>query len=64
MSSTVAQEMVSQMQKISTALDELRKSGLPMSIIMAYLQKRTKLSQHDIKLVLDALGELNKELEK
>jgi len=59
---TVAEVMVTELQKISSALDELRSKGLPMSLIMAYLQKKTHLPQKDIKAVLDGLAELNREV--
>lgn len=61
---TVAETMVEQLDKISAALTELRNKGLPESLILAYVQKKTKLSQRDILLVFDALKDLNKELKK
>jgi hypothetical protein len=61
---TVAETMVEQLDKISSALTELRNKGLPESLILAYVQKRTKLSQRDILMVFDALKDLNKELKK
>lgn len=60
MSSTVAQEMVNQMQRISSALDQLTKMGLPESLVILYIQKKTRLSQRDIKAVFDALKDFNK----
>jgi hypothetical protein len=61
---TVAETMVEQLDKISNALTELRNKGLPESLILAYVQKKTKISQRDILMVFDALKELNKELKK
>jgi hypothetical protein len=61
---TVAETMVEQLDKISSALTELRNKGLPESLILAYVQKKTKLSQRDILVVFDALKELNRELKK
>lgn len=59
---TVAEQMVSSLQKISSALDELKSKGLPETLIFAYLQKKTHLSQRDIRLVLDGLRDLNREI--
>lgn len=61
---TVAETMVEQLDRISSALTELRNKGLPESLILAYVQKKTKLSQRDILTVFDALKDLNKELKK
>jgi hypothetical protein len=52
--------MVTQLQKISSALDGLTKTGLPESLIILYIQKKTHLAQRDIKAVFDALRDFNK----
>jgi len=57
---TVAEEMIVELQKISQALSQMR--GLPRVMIIAYLQKKTHLAQRDIKVFLEALEELNKEV--
>lgn len=61
---TVAESMLLTLDKISRALTELKAGGLPETLIIAYIQKRTKLSMRDIRAVLDALKEMNKELKK
>lgn len=61
---TVAENMISQLTRIADSLDNLRKQGLPETLVMAYVQKKTKLSQRDIKLVFDALRDMNKELKR
>lgn len=61
---TVAQKMLTALQQIDKALSELKAGGLPETLVMAYIQKRTKLSQRDIRLVLDALKEMNREMKK
>jgi hypothetical protein len=59
---TVAEAMITQMQKISGALDTITKMGLPESLIILYVQKKTHLSQKDIKAVFDALRDFNKQI--
>lgn len=59
---TVAEVMVRELTSIAHSLDQLKASGMPETIIMAYVQKKTKLSQRDINLVFSALKDLNKEL--
>lgn len=59
---TYAEIMVSQLSKISDALNELRSLPLPKELIMLYVQKRTKLPKRDIDAVFDAIEELNKKV--
>lgn len=59
---TVAVKMLTTLEKIQISLQELKAGGLPETLVIAYLQKKTKLSQRDIRMVLDALKEMNKEL--
>lgn len=63
-SETVADQMVSSLQRISSALDELKEKGLPEVLIIAYLEKKTHLGQRNIRLVLDGLRDLNREIKK
>lgn len=57
---TVAENLVAQVAKISQALDQLTRMGLPESIVILYVQKKTRLPQRDIKAVFDALKDFNK----
>lgn len=59
-SPTVAEAMVSQLSKISNALEQLTKMGLPESLVILYVQKKTHLSQRDVKAVFDALRDFSK----
>jgi hypothetical protein len=52
--------MVSQLSKISNALEQLTKMGLPESLVILYVQKKTHLSQRDVKAVFDALRDFSK----
>lgn len=61
---TYAEIMVSQLSKISDALNELRALPLPKELIMLYVQKRTKLPKRDINAVFDAIEELNKKVKR
>lgn len=61
---TYAEIMVSQLSKISDALNELRALPLPKELIMLYVQKRTKLAKRDITAVFDAIEELNQKVKK
>ena len=59
---TLAEQLVSQTQKIATALEELTRKGLPESLIILYVQKKTRLPQRDVKAVFDALRDFNKQI--
>lgn len=61
---TVGEEMLDQIKKISDALDFLTKKGLPESLLILWIQKKTHLSQKDIKAVLDALKGIDAEFKK
>jgi len=61
---TVGEELLDQIKKISDALDFLTRKGLPESILILWIQKKTHLSQKDIKAVLEALRGIEKEFTK
>lgn len=61
---TLAESMVHNLEKISSAVDDLKKSGLPETIVMSYVKQKTHLPQRDIRLVFDALKDMNKELKR
>lgn len=60
---TVAEKMLGELEKLNRSLEELRVKGLPMSFILMYVQKRTRLGQREIQAVFDALREMNKEIQ-
>lgn len=60
---TVAEKMLTDLEKINRSLEELRVKGLPMSFILLYVGKKTHLSQRDIQQVFDALRDLNREVQ-
>ena len=60
---TVAEKMLSELEKLNLALEELRVKGLPMNFILIYLSKKTHLTQKEILSVLDGLRDLNKEVQ-
>lgn len=59
---TVAERMLTSLEKINKSLEELKVKGLPMSFILLYVGKKTHLSQKDIMAVFDALRDLNTEI--
>lgn len=61
---TVGMELLQQISKISEALQILTQKGLPESLIVLWIQKKTRLPQRDIRAVLDALKEIKKEFDK
>lgn len=61
---SVGEEMLDQIKKISDALDFLTKKGLPESLLILWIQKKTHMAQKDIKAVLDALKGIEKEFSK
>ena len=58
---TMGEELLTQVKKISEALELLTSKGLPESLIILWIQKKTHLAQRDIKAVLDALKGIQKE---
>lgn len=59
---TVAEVMVEQLMKIANALEELRKVGLPESLVIMYVQKKTRLPKRDVVAVFEALKDFKKEI--
>jgi len=59
---TVAEVMVEQLMKIANALEELRKTGLPESLVIMYVQKKTRLPKRDVVAVFEALKDFKKEI--
>jgi hypothetical protein len=60
---TVAEKMLGDLEKINKALTELQIKGLPMSFILMYVNKKTRLPQRDIENVFQALRDLNREVQ-
>src|SRR5881296_394952 len=60
---TVAEKMIGDLEKINRALQELSVKGLPMSFILLYVNKKTRLPQRDIENVFQALRDLNREIQ-
>jgi hypothetical protein len=61
---TYAEIMTSNLQKIANALNELQAVPLPRELILLYVQKRTHLGRKDIEAVFDAIQELNQKVKK
>jgi hypothetical protein len=60
---TVAEKMLSDLEKINKSLEELRVKGLPMSFIVMYVNKKSRVPIKDIENVFLALKDLNKEIQ-
>jgi hypothetical protein len=58
---STGEEMLDQVRKISEALDFLLKKGLPESLLILWIHKKTRIKQTDIKAVLDALKTVSKD---
>lgn len=61
---TVGENLLYQVSKISEALEDLRQKGLPESLLILSIQKKTRLSMKDIKAVLDSLRDIQTEFNK
>lgn len=61
---TVAEMMLTNLEKIAEALNELRSVPLPRELILLYVQKRTWLGKKNILAVFDAIDELNQKVKK
>lgn len=61
---TVGDELVNQVQRIASAMEELKTKGLPRDILILWIQKKTKLSRANIMMVLDALSSIKKEFDQ
>jgi hypothetical protein len=60
---TLADKMLSDLEKINKAVEELRVKGLPMSFVLMYVNKKTRIPTRDIQAIFDALRELNREIQ-
>jgi len=61
---TYAEIMVANLEKIASALEELRATPLPRELIYLYVQKRTRLGKKDIEAVFNAIDELHQKVKK
>jgi len=61
---TVGDELVNQVKRMADAMQELKDKGLPRDILILWIQKKTKLAQKDIIMVLDALASIKKEFDQ
>ena len=58
----VAEVLVEQLTKIATALETIKDTGIPESLIIYYVQKKTRLPKRDIEAVFGALRDFKKEI--
>jgi len=58
------EDLVENVKRIADTLAELKAKGLPRSLLVIWVQKKTRLSQKDIISVFDALAEIEKEFQK
>lgn len=62
MNKTVAQIMVEELTKISDSLENLRKIGLPESLIIMYVNRKTKVGVKKIKAVFEAIRDFERQI--
>lgn len=60
---TKGEDLVENVKRIAGALEELKNRGLPRSILLLWVKKKTRLPQRDIQAVFDALAEIKKEFD-
>ena len=61
---TAAEALVEALKKISEGFQQLSKAGMPRSMIKAWIHQKTRVGKANIDLVLDALEELQQEMNK
>lgn len=61
---TAAEVLVEGLKKISEGFNQLSKAGMPRSMIKAWVHQKTRVGKANIDLVLDALEELQQEMNK
>ncbi|MEM2567312.1 MAG: hypothetical protein QXH20_02430 [Candidatus Bathyarchaeia archaeon] len=61
---TVGEALLDQISKISDALTKLQQQGLPKELLVLWIHKKTRLPQREIRAILEALQEINKEFQK
>ena len=62
MSKTMAEIMVEELTKISTSLENLKKIGLPESLIIMYVNRKTKVGVKKIKAVFEAIRDFERQI--
>jgi len=61
---TVGKKLLDEMSKIAKALEGIPKSGFMRQMLVLYLKEKTGLGKQKIELILDAIIEFKKEIEK
>lgn len=61
---TAAEALVQALKKISEGFQQLTKAGMPRSMVKAWIHQRTKVGMQTIDKILDALEELQREMNK
>ena len=59
---TAAETLVEGLKKISEGFEQLTKAGMPRDMIKAWLHQKTRVGKVNIDLILNALEELQKEM--
>ena len=62
MNKTVAQIMVEELTKISDSLENLKKIGLPESLIVMYVNRKTRVGVKKIKAVFEAIRDFERQI--
>lgn len=58
------ERIVDEMERMAKALEGIPTSGFPRKMLVLYLQEKTKLGKQKIEMILDAIIEFRKEMEK
>ena len=62
MSKTMAEIMIEELTKISTSLQNLKKIGLPESLVVMYVNRKTKVGVKKIKAIFEAIRDFERQI--
>lgn len=60
----MAEIMVEELSKISNSLENLRKVGLPESLVVMYVNRKTKVGVKKIQAIFEAIRDFERQIKK
>jgi len=59
---TVGEILIERLEKVANAFEELKLERFPRSLLIIYINDRTRLGKRNIEAVLDAIEEFRREM--
>ena len=60
----MAEIMTEELTKISNSLENLRKIGLPESLVIMYVNRKTKVGVKKIKAIFEAIRDFERQIKR